>query len=134
MSKIKVLDSHALLAYLEKEPSYEIVQKELELASQGKSVLFMSIINWGEVCYIVQREYGKSKVEEVVGLLDTFPVEFINVDRLLTEIASAIKAKKRMAYADCFSAALAMYYKAPLLTGDKEFRSVEKDIKIIWLK
>lgn len=109
------------------------MQKDLEASSQGKSELLMTIINWGEVCYIIQREYGRAKVEEVKELLYTFPIEFIDINRELTEIASAIKAKKRMAYANCFSAALAKCYNAPLLTGDKEFHSVEKDIKIIWL-
>ncbi len=44
-----------------------------------------------------------------------------------------IKAGKRMAYADCFAVALARIKKAELYTGDREFRAVEEDVKIMWL-
>jgi predicted nucleic acid-binding protein len=39
-----------------------------------------------------------------------------------------------MSYADCFAAALSKQKNAELLTGDPEFKAVEKDIKIHWLK
>ena len=39
-----------------------------------------------------------------------------------------------MAYADCFAAALAKLHNAELVTGDPEFREVERDIRIGWLE
>jgi ribonuclease VapC len=39
-----------------------------------------------------------------------------------------------MSYADCFAAALAIKKKCELITGDKEFKQVEKEIKIRWIK
>jgi predicted nucleic acid-binding protein len=39
-----------------------------------------------------------------------------------------------MSYADCFAAALAKIKNCELVTGDPEFREVEKEIKINWLK
>jgi predicted nucleic acid-binding protein len=39
-----------------------------------------------------------------------------------------------MSFADCFAAALAKQKKALLLTGDPEFRQVEQEIAIDWLK
>jgi predicted nucleic acid-binding protein len=39
----------------------------------------------------------------------------------------------KMSYADCFAAALAMKKKCELATGDKEFKQVEKDVKIKWM-
>ena len=38
-----------------------------------------------------------------------------------------------MSYADCFAAALAKEKKTELLTGDKEFKQAEGEIKIHWL-
>jgi predicted nucleic acid-binding protein len=38
-----------------------------------------------------------------------------------------------MSLADCFAAALARQKRADLYTGDPEFRSVEKDVKLVWL-
>jgi ribonuclease VapC len=51
----------------------------------------------------------------------------------LTREAARIKVTKRMAYADCFAAALARLKKGELYTGDPEFKAVEKDIKVVWL-
>ncbi|HOW64450.1 MAG TPA: PIN domain-containing protein [Candidatus Paceibacterota bacterium] len=42
-------------------------------------------------------------------------------------------ATKKMAYADCFAAALAKAENAELVTGDPEFKEVEKEIRIAWL-
>jgi predicted nucleic acid-binding protein len=38
-----------------------------------------------------------------------------------------------MSYADCFAAALAKLRKAELVTGDKEFRQIEGEIKVSWV-
>jgi predicted nucleic acid-binding protein len=47
--------------------------------------------------------------------------------------AAMYKSIGGMSYADCFAAALAKLRNAELVTGDKEFKKVEKDIKISWL-
>ncbi len=39
-----------------------------------------------------------------------------------------------MAYADCFAAALARMKNCELLTGDAEFKAVETEVKVGWLK
>jgi predicted nucleic acid-binding protein len=38
-----------------------------------------------------------------------------------------------MAYADCFAVALARLKKAEIYTGDREFKAVEKEVKVVWL-
>jgi ribonuclease VapC len=47
--------------------------------------------------------------------------------------AARFKARFRIAYADCFAAALAKRHKATVLTGGPEFRQVEKEVKVLWL-
>lgn len=61
------------------------------------------------------------------------PIEIVPVDQELAEIAGEFKATRKISLADCFAAALAKYGKADLYTGDLEFRSVERDIKIVWI-
>ena len=56
------------------------------------------------------------------------------LDRELAEIAASLKAEYDLGLADAFAAALAKNKKAELVTADHEFKSVEKEIKIIWLK
>ncbi len=48
-------------------------------------------------------------------------------------LAAQIKATKKMSYADCFTVALAVLEGAAILTGDAEFKEVERKIKILWV-
>ena len=48
--------------------------------------------------------------------------------------AAIYKATKKLAYADAFAAALAKILNAELVTGDPEFKEIENEIKIGWLK
>ena len=93
----------------------------------------MTVINWGEVYYQIVRRYGEDRAREIERLIGSFPIILVDIDRNLTREAALMKATKKMAYADCFAAALAKQRKAELYTGDPEFRSVEKEIKILWL-
>lgn len=44
------------------------------------------------------------------------------------------KARFKMSLADAFAAALAKEKQAELVTGDPEFKALEKEIKVAWLK
>ena len=127
------MDSYSLLVYIEQEEAYEKMIEYFEKAAGSGRELLLSVVNWGEVFYITYREYGPSKAEQVGGVIETLPIEIIPVDLELTRQAAIFKAKHRMSYADCFAAALAKLKKAELITGDKEFRQVEQEIKINWI-
>jgi predicted nucleic acid-binding protein len=129
----KVLDSYSIIAFLENESGAETIARIIKEARDKERPLLMSIINWGEVYYILLREAGKDIADKAAQTLDTLPIEIINADRELTLMAATYKASRKMSYADCFAAALAKLKKAELITGDKEFREVEKDIKVIWI-
>ena len=133
MAAAKVLDSWALLCYLEQEPGYENIIDLFEKAVESSRPLLMCIVNWGEVYYQVMRRFGDQKALEIEQLVQTLPITLIEADKELTREAARFKAKKRMAYADCFAVALARLRKAELYTGDPEFKVVEKEIKIVWL-
>ena len=64
----------------------------------------------------------------------TTPLETVPVDRELAETAAGLKNEHGLGLADAFAAALAKIRKAELVTADTEFKSVEKEIKINWLK
>ena len=51
----------------------------------------------------------------------------------MARVAGKYKASKKMSYADCMAAALAKIHRAELITGDREFKEVEKEIKICWI-
>ncbi|MBN9689622.1 MAG: PIN domain-containing protein [Verrucomicrobia bacterium] len=62
------------------------------------------------------------------------PIEFHPVTRALADQAARYKAAHKMSLAAAFAAALAKERKAELITGDPEFKPLEKEIKIRWLK
>jgi predicted nucleic acid-binding protein len=57
----------------------------------------------------------------------------VDPDWPLTRIAASFKADHRMPYADCFAAALAKSRGSDLVTGDKEFRQIEKVVCVRWV-
>jgi predicted nucleic acid-binding protein len=64
----------------------------------------------------------------------SLPIGIVSDDLALARQAAIYKATHKMAYADCFTAALAKMKNAELLTGDPEFQQLEKEVKIGWLK
>lgn len=131
-----VLDSYALIAYLEAEAGYEPVKELLQQARRGQCELIMSVINLGEVLYIVERERGLPQAHKTLARIDDLPISIIDADRHLTLTAAHIKTQLSIAYADCFAAALAQTKEAPLVTGDPEFERAEMDglLTVHWLK
>ena len=134
MKGVKVLDSWDLLAYFEgQEAGAEVVGLLKEAAGTEKKLL-ISVINWGEVLYVIESRYGKAKCEEVDHLMNQMHLEVVDADRELTREAAHFKAAAKISYADSFAAALAKGRKAVLITGDREFKSLESQLKIDWLK
>ncbi len=128
-----VFDSYAMFAYMEGESGATKVAEILKDALNGKAEIFMSVINWGEIYYMVLREQGESAAKLYLQTVERYPITIVNADNDLTLEAARIKAFNKMSYADGFASALAKIQKAKLVTGDIEFKSVEKDIKIVWL-
>jgi predicted nucleic acid-binding protein len=60
-------------------------------------------------------------------------IEIVDADWALTRQAASLKVKGNISYADCFAAALAKSRKADLVTGDKEFKSLDHEIRISWI-
>lgn len=131
--KRSVLDSYAILAFLFEEKGHEKVLDLFEKAAQTDQALLIAAPNWAEVRYMVERKAGARRWSEVRHKLLGLPLEVVPADQALAEVAGEIKAVNRMSLADCFAAALARQKKADVYTGDPEFRSVEKEIKIVWL-
>lgn len=129
----KILDAHALLVFLEKEPGHEKLESYFIAALEKDNYLLMTSVNLGEVYYIVLRECGREKAEEVEKIVATLPLEIIAADWPLAKEAARFKAARKLSYADCFAAALAKLYQGEVITGDKEFKAVEKEIKVVWL-
>jgi predicted nucleic acid-binding protein len=130
---VYLLDSFALLAYLNDEAGRVRVQEILALAEGRKCRVIMCLVNLGEVLYITERERGLAMAQSVLALAESLPLELLDATRDLVLDAAHIKAHHPLSYADAFAAAAALRENAVVVTGDPEFKSVEELIKIEWL-
>jgi predicted nucleic acid-binding protein len=131
----KVLDSWTLMALFNDEPSADEVEKLLQKASAGTHKLLMCIVNWGEIYYSVMRGASQEMAEQKAKEIAAVPIELVPVDAdlQLARQAAIYKATYKISYAAAFAGALAKTRKAELVTGDLEFKALEREIRIAWL-
>ena len=133
MPAAQVLDSHALLRLFRDEPGAETVAAILEKAGLRDLPVHMTEVNYAEVQYIVRRKDGDVAWSRIADELLAAPIEFHPSTRSLADLAAGFKARHRISLADAFAAALAKEMKAELVTGDSEFKPLEREIRIAWL-
>ncbi len=129
-----VLDSFALLAYLQDEPVSARIEKLLDNAGKEKCRLFLPLINLGEILYIIERRGGVVKAQDVLALIRQRPIEIPSVDEQLVFEAAHIKANHILSYAYAFVVATAIQENATVLTADPEFQAMETLVNVEWLQ
>ena len=129
-----ILDSFALLAYLQDEPAAPRIETLLENAKKEKCLLMISVINLGEILYITERRGGVSKAQNALALIQQLPIEVLPADEKAVFLAAHIKANYSISYADSFVAAAAVEKAAVILTNDPEFESTKLIVRVEWLK
>lgn len=131
--KVVVLDSWALIAYLDGEPGAQRVRQLFRRAARGQAVVLFSLISYGECLYIVEREQSVQQAQRAVGIVDQLPLRVMPVDRALVFEAARVKARHAVSYADAFVVALARRHAGRVMTGEPEFEAVSSEIAIDWL-
>lgn len=132
-----VLDSYALIGYLENEHFADRIEQLLKQAKKGEVSLYLHALHLGEVYYITLREQGTHLADLAYSRIKAFPLTFINqIDEELLLTAASLKANFPISYADSFAAALAKIKNCALLSGDPELKILEnkKILAIEWLK
>lgn len=132
--KTTVLDASALLALFFDEPGAEKVEQLLQLAAEADQPLLIAAANWAEVLYRMERRNGAQGWNGARDFERTMPLDVTPLDRELAESAAHLKNEHDLGLADAFAAALAKSKKAELVTADTEFKALEKEIKVVWLK
>jgi uncharacterized protein len=134
MPAAQILDSHALLKFLRDEPGAEAVAQILEKAGERDRPVHMTEVNYAEVQYMIRRKDGDAAWRTIASELIAAPIEFHPADRCLADRAAEFKVRFKISLADAFAAALTKEKEGELVTGDPEFKALEKEIKISWLK
>ena len=128
-----VLDSFALLAFFQAEAGGADVRNLLERARDGEALLYLSLINAGEIFYLMHRQKGRAQAEALIQDLRELPLTFVSATDERVWSAARWKAHYAISYADAFALDLAKEFNATLVTGDPEFKALESDIAILWL-
>lgn len=132
-AKAFVLDSWSIMAYFEDEPAGKAVADLIADAHQQSLPLWMSVVNAGEVWYLIARSTSYAEADRSINELRGLGIQLDHAEWKLAREAAALKASNKMSFADCFAAALAKQKKAHLVTGDQEFKQVQGEVKIIWM-
>jgi len=132
-AKSLVLDTWAIIAFYEEEHAAQQVADIFAQANEDGVPLCMSVVNAGEVWYVTARKTSAAEADETIEELRSFGIQLEDVDWKISRQAGVFKSKYKMSYADAIAAALALHKNGHLVTGDREFKHVENDVKIVWL-
>lgn len=130
--KRRLLDSFAILALLGDEDGADRVADLLTDAVASDLPLLVNEINVGEVYHIVGRYRSLDEADRVIDHLESLPLEWIGNGRDEVLAAARVKARHPVSYADAFAIATAMRFDAVVVTGDREFESVDELVDIEW--
>jgi len=128
-----LFDSYAILKFYQDEDGADKVEKLLISSRQGDVKAFMSEINLGEVYYLTIRRLGLESAKEYLERFFELSIQIVSPSSDVIFSASEIKAEYAISYADCFAVATALKVNASIITGDPEFKKVERLVKIIWI-
>ncbi len=129
-----LFDSHALLAFFQREEGAEVVARILNEALQRDTDRLICVMNLGEIIYLTKRRFGEEKKLEILGRIYQLGIRVLHVPDSLVYQAAELKAEYPIAYADCFALACAIDHSAVLVTGDPEFKMVAHLVTIQWIR
>lgn len=128
-----VFDTYALMVHFRREAGFGVVDDLLQRVLDGTDSAHISIINVGELYYMLHRKAGTADAERSLLFVQRagIVVEQATGGRVME--AARLKASVAISYADAFAATLAQELGATLVTGDPEFRVVAGKVSIMWL-
>lgn len=76
MTKNIIFDSFALIAHFRKEEGSDQISKLLSEIAIGEREGFISVINVGEIYYMLHRKAGKVNAEKSLSIIKTLPPHY----------------------------------------------------------
>ncbi|HXA67334.1 MAG TPA: type II toxin-antitoxin system VapC family toxin [Bryobacteraceae bacterium] len=132
MPASKVIDSWAMVAWIQDEPGGNELEAFLLKADAGKLQLFMSWYNVAETFYTVAKRKEFAVAEEFLARLPSLPIRLVLPDEEGIMAAARVKAAHSVALGDAFAIALAQSEGASVITGDHEIRRC-KLVPVEWV-
>lgn len=121
-----VLDTSAILTYLLDEPEAARVAS----LHRHAAVPFIAI---SELYAALWLRFGQAKADQVVAAVKDWRLPWLWPTEETLCLAGRLRAVYRLGLADGFIVALAFIHQLILVTKDHDFRSLQPDLKIIFL-
>ena len=128
-----ILDTSALICYLEDEDGTSIVDKLIQHAENQIIDLIVVFASMMEIYYITWQEQGLAAAEERDELLRRLPLNRVDSSPELERLAGSFKARYHLSFADAWIAAVAKQLDALLVHKDPEFEAIESEIRTLKL-
>lgn len=128
-----VLDANAVIRYFQigNADGSEKVRILIEQAQHGQAHLSMSVVNLGEVLYVLLKFVGEETAIQYIKALQ-HAVSMVDVDSSQAMQAATLKHRYKLGYADSYAAVLALANQATLVSADPSFEKLGKPLK--WMK
>jgi predicted nucleic acid-binding protein len=128
-----VLDANAVLRYfgVSEGQGANKVRALFEQAERGQARLSMSVVNLGEVLYVLLKHVGEPRARHYIQVLQHV-VTMVEADVAQALGAAEIKHRYKLGYAESFAAMLAVTLKATLVSADPSFEKLGNTLK--WVR
>ncbi|MGA9527263.1 MAG: PIN domain-containing protein [Terriglobales bacterium] len=129
-----VLDSSAILRYLDDEAGAARVAEIIKSHLAGGCVAAISALHWGEVAGITCKLHGRAAMELVLSRLSWFGLTIVAADADRAVRSAMIKLKREIPYVDAFGIELASGSREHVfVTADFDFKPASRDVAIEFL-
>jgi PIN domain nuclease of toxin-antitoxin system len=129
-----VLDSSAILRYLDGEAGADRVSQIIKEHLGGSCEAVICSLHWGEIAGQTCKQRGTKAMEAVLSRLGAFGIQVVPADADRAVRAALIKFKTRVPYVDAFGLELTAESRDRVfVTADFDFKPASRAVKIEFL-
>lgn len=125
--RIFVLDTSALIAYLANERQAGEVLKVLPESR-------IPFICLSELYYLVWQKKGRAEADKIFGIVKNWNLPILYPNERVILNAGRIKAMYKLGISDSYIAAFVLEEDYCLVTKDKDYKILEQELKILFLR
>ena len=125
-SMLYLLDTSALIAFIEKEPGMEQIRALL-----GEQTVLLPFVTLMETYYITLQEQGQVIADKRYKLIQKLPVTILwQVSEITLKLAARFKAAHRISFADALIAGFTAEHNAILVHKDPEYEVLKDKVRL----
>jgi len=131
---VYVLDSSAVLRYVDREAGSDRVIAIFKACVLGRDRVRISAVQWGEIAGSVRKKFGAKNQNRILDSLIPLDLEIVPASGERAARAAELRVDHGISYADAFAAELAMENpNRVLVTADYGFKAVDDLARIEFL-